>query len=233
MAEAVAKDPGYALAQSMHALLIAENVINGLSEHSDAELAEAHKAATLALRLAPRDPAVLGTSGCALAYCVDYRKALESLRHAVKAAPFDLGAWGYMGWPLAATGSKADIEELLKITERLILSAPSHPGVPYWQYHRSVALASTGDYAGAIDAIEACLAEQPEFAIGLMHYANVLGEAGRIEDAISAVSKALQANSALTVQRYAEIIGQLTDQKNVREQRLAGLRKAELLVTDN
>lgn len=66
-----------------------------------------------------------------------------------------------------------------------------------------------------------------------MHYANVLSEANRIEDAISAVSKALQANSALTVQRYAEIIGQLTDQKSVREQRLAGLRKAELLVTDN
>jgi TolB-like protein/tetratricopeptide (TPR) repeat protein len=229
VAEAATTDPEYAFAQSMHALLIAENVINGLSEDPLSDCDKAHSTAHRAIKLAPRDPAVLRTSGCALAYCGDYRDALQTLRHAVKAAPFDLGAWGYMGWPLAATEVKADLEELLEICAHLLESAPSHPGAPYWQYHRSVALTCAGDNQAALEPIEECLAAQPEFALGLLHYGNALGQLGRNADATAVVTKAVQVNSKLTPERYANIIELLTDQAGVRKQRLSGLKKAKLL----
>jgi TolB-like protein len=229
VADAAAKDPDYAFAHAMHALLIAENVINGLSNDQVADSAAAISAANKALKLAPTDPAVLRTSGCALAYCGDYTQALQILRRAVKAAPFDLGAWGYMGWPLAATGNSADIDELLDICKRLLETESSHPGTPYWQYHKSVALAGKGDWEAALEPLETCLATQPEFTHGLMHYANVLGELGRNNDAAAAVARAVDANSALTTESYAAIIEQLTDQVNVREQRTSGLRRAGLL----
>jgi DNA-binding winged helix-turn-helix (wHTH) protein/tetratricopeptide (TPR) repeat protein len=229
VADAADKDPDYAFAHAMNALLIAENVINGLSDDPAADSSAAHVAATRALKLAPTDPSVLRTSGCALAYCGDYTEALKILRRAVKAAPFDLGAWGYMGWPLMASGANADIDELLGICDRLLDTASSHPGAPYWEYHKSVALACKGEWEAALEPLETCLATQPEFTHGLLHYANVLGELGRNEDAKLAVEKSLDANDALTTECYARIIDQLTDQVNVREQRTCGLRKAGLL----
>jgi serine/threonine protein kinase/tetratricopeptide (TPR) repeat protein len=227
--EAIAKDPDYAFGAAMYALLIAENLINVLSENIQADTAAAKQAADKALQLAPNDPAILRTCGCALAYCGDYRNSLTTLRKAVETAPFDLGAWGYLGWPLTATGKDEDFQEIIEITERLLDNAPSHPGLPYWNYHRSVALECTGEAGKALEAIETCLKTQPGFALGQMHYASVLGQLDRYDDAAIAAADANKANAMLTPQSYREMLEHLSDQTGVHELRLAGLRKAGLL----
>ena len=229
LTEAITRDPDYALGQAMYALIIAEITINALSDDPAGDIAIARQSADKALKLAPNDPAVLRTCGCALAFCGDYRNSLKTLRHAVSIAPFDFGAWGYMGWPLAASGRKADLEELLDITKRLLETAPSHPGAPYWHYHRSVAQDCLADNESAIGSIESCLEEQPDFALGLMHYADLLGDLDRNEEAAAATDKATAANESLTPERYVTIVNQLTDQEIVRQQRLDGLHHAGLL----
>jgi DNA-binding winged helix-turn-helix (wHTH) protein/tetratricopeptide (TPR) repeat protein len=227
--EATTLDPGYAFAQAMHALVVAENVMNGLSGNPQADYAIAREAAQRALHLAPTDPAVLRASGCAMAYCGDYEASLETLRHATQSAPYDFGAWGYLGWPLAATGKTADIHELLGICARLLELAPRHPGVPYWHYHKSVALAASGDTAAALEAVKRSVFEQPEFALGLWQYANLLGELDRPKDAAKITRQATAINGRLDARRYADIINKLSDQQPVRDFRLDGLLKAGII----
>ena len=172
---------------------------------------------------------VLRTCGCAQAYCGDYSEAIATLRRTVAAAPFDLGAWGYLGWPLTATGRQEDLQETLSICARLLENAGSHPGAPYWQYHQSVAHLCLDETEQARAAIETCLAAQPEFAPGLIHYANVLGQLADDKGAANALDRALQQNPQLSTDRYRGIIELLTDQADVRSKRLAGLIKAGLL----
>ena len=63
----------------------------------------------------------------------------------VKLAPYDLGGWGYLCWPLVATGVAADLGEVHDIVKRLLATSPQHPGRVYWLFHRSVAFACADD----------------------------------------------------------------------------------------
>lgn len=227
--EAVDKDPDYAFAQAMYGLLLAENVINGISETQTKDITLAKAAIDKALKLAPGDPAVLRTCGCAQAYCGDYTHSIATLRRTLVAAPFDFGAWGYLGWPLTATGETKDLRETLQICDRLLANAPSHPGAPFWQYHQSVAQLCLNESEQAKITIENCLATQPQFAPGLVHYANILGQLNMVDEALATFEQATDANPHLSAQSYRQIIELLSDRDEVRELRLAGLRQAGLL----
>jgi len=167
--------------------------------------------------------------GCAQAYCGDAAQSLATLRRAVDAAPFDFGAWGYMGWPLTASGKPEHLQELLDICDRLLENAAGHPGSPYWHYHRSVALACQQKPEAAVQPIENYLALQPEFALGCLHYANVLGQLQKNDEAVEWVRKSVQANPKLTPKVYELIITRLSNNPTVQELRLSGLRAAGLL----
>ena len=51
------------------------------------------------------------------------RLRAELLRRAVKLGPYDLGTWGYFGWPLVATGRPEDRRELHEIVDRLLATS--------------------------------------------------------------------------------------------------------------
>jgi adenylate cyclase len=223
LAEAARKDPDYAIAHAMHGLVVAEHALNALSVDANSDRKEALEAVRRALALAPSDPAVLRCAGCAQTYCGDYAAGARTLRRALQLAPNDFGSWGYLCWPLSCSGRAEDLVELKSICDRLLDLAPSHPGAPYWHYHRAVAFAIAADYEAALAPIEACLASQPEFLLGLMHHANVLGLLGRDEDAAAAADRARAANEAMTVDRYVEIVEHLSDQPEVVARRTAGL----------
>jgi hypothetical protein len=144
-------------------------------------------------------------------------------------APYDLGAWGYLGWPLTATGKDTDLQEVVDICTRLLGSAAEHPGAPYWHYHLSVAQAGLDQPDEAIANIESCLDEQPGFALGLMHYANLLGTVGDKAGANKQAELAAVANGKLTPAGYAEIVANLTDNDEIVAARTAGLRSAGLI----
>jgi hypothetical protein len=89
---------------------------------------------------------------------------------------------------------------------------------------------------GAADDCERALAEaeeytseQPQFSLGSMHYANVLGRLGRRDDARAAVERSLQHNPLMTPLYYAELMTVLTDQPAVVDKRTSGLTSAGIL----
>jgi tetratricopeptide (TPR) repeat protein len=222
-------DANYAAAHAMLGSVISEKVINCVSVNPDMDRAKARELVERARSLEPRDSFVARMTGCVFAYCGDYDRAIRILRRAVKAFDHDLGAWGYMGWPLIASGRPEDLAELKTILARLMESAGNHPGAVYWRFHRSVARTAEDDYAGAIDDARLVIDEQPKFALGWMHYANVLGYLGEVDAAREAVDLCESSNPAMTPQAYASLMSSLTDQESVVQMRTGGLRAASLI----
>jgi adenylate cyclase len=227
---AVELDPRYAVAYAMLGQLTAEKTLNALST----DVAEDRRAAidtiARAEELAPRDPVVLRAAGCVHAYTGSYRRSLELLRRAAKLAPYDLGTWGYLGWPLVATGAARDLTELHEIVDRLLAtSSVQHPGRAYWLFHKSVAYSCEGECERALAPAEECTTELPRFSLGWMHYANALGQVGRKAHARTVLEQCLGHNPLMRATYYVELMGVLTDQPKVVESRTAGLYAAGLI----
>jgi TolB-like protein len=222
-------DPRNADARAALGLVIAEATLNGTSTDRAEDRRTAIVMVDQAETEAPNDPIVLRAAGCVHAYTGSYERSLVLLRRATKLAPFELGAWGYMGWPLVASGRAADLAELHSILVRMLSSSPRHPGRAYWLFHKSVALACEDRCEEARVHAEESAAEQPRFALGLMHYANVLGRLGEVDAARAAVQRCVAANGSMTPAFYAELMVVLTDQGSVIDARTSGLRASGLL----
>ena len=224
--QAVEKDENYAVGHAQLALATAEKTINAIGDDPEGDLAEALAAIEKAESLAPNDSVVLRSAGVVHAYIGDNAESIRLLKRATALAPYDLGAWGYFGWPLNATGIQEHRNELLEILDRLLAQGAQHPGRPYWLFHKSVALSIERKLEQALDCIKPALDEQPRFAIGWMHTANLhalMGNAGAAEES---VQKSLAINQAFTPAYYLRLIDRLTDDAAVARQRTKGLSEA-------
>jgi adenylate cyclase len=227
---AVELDPKYAVAYATLGLVTAEKTLNAVSADPEADRRAAMEAIARAERLAPRDPVVLRAAGCVHAYLGAYRRSLDLLRRAAKIAPSDLGTWGYLGWPLVATGQSADVAELHEIIDRLLAtSSTQHPGRSYWLFHKSVAYSCAGDCERALVHAEEYTVEQPRFSLGWMHHANVLGRLGRADAARAALERSVEHNPLMDARYYVGLMAVLTDQQSVIGSRTEGLYAAGLL----
>jgi adenylate cyclase len=227
---AVELDPKYAVAYAVLGNVTAEKTLNALSSDVAADRRAAIDNVARAEQLAPRDPVVLRAAGYVHACAGSYRRSIELLRRAVKLAPFDLGAWGYLGWPLVATGDPNDLKELHGIVDRLLAtSSAHHPGRAYWLFHKSVAFSCAGESERALAPAEECTTDLPRFSIGWMHYANVLGALGRRDAARTVLEQCLGHNPLMRPAYYVELMNVLTDQPAVVQSRTAGLYAAGLI----
>jgi TolB-like protein len=226
---AVELDPHYAVAYAALGQLMAEKTLSAISTDLAADRRTALDTIARAEQLAPRDPVVLRAAGCVHAYTGSYRRSLELLRRAVKLAPYDLGTWGYLGWPLVATGKAEDLHELHEIVDRLLATSAQHPGRNHWLFHKSVAYACAGECERALPPAEEYTIELPQFSLGWMHYANVLGRLGRTDAARNALEQCLGHNPLMRPAYYVELMGVLSDQPAVVESRTAGLYAAGLI----
>jgi adenylate cyclase len=227
---AVELDPKYAVAYATLGLVTAEKTLSAISSNAAADRRFAIEAINRAERLAPRDPVVLRAAGCVHAYTGAYRASLGLLRRAAKLAPYDLGTWGYFGWPLVATGEPQSLDELHGIIDRLLATAQQHPGRVYWLFHKSVAFVCANDCDRALALAEECTSEQAHFSLGWMNYANVLGRLGRNDAARRAVEQSLTINPLMKPDYYAALMAVLTDQPTVIERRTSGLYDAGILM---
>ena len=221
---AIEIDEDYAIAHAALAFVLAEQVLNGFSQSIATDRGEALASAERAMELAPVDPNVMKLCGATWAYFGEANKAIQALRGATELAPFDFGAWGYLGWPLVATGSAAHLEELQKIMARLISQGGSHPGAPYWLYHQSVAFSCQGDNDSAVNAGKKSVERNAAFPWGWMQYANALGATGADSEARAAAARASQISPSLTREHYCEMIRVMSANADVAESRLAGLQ---------
>ena len=218
---AIELDASYAVAHAVLASLLIERLINGAGSADDEPSAAA--AAANALALAPQDPVLLKMVSLVFTYCGDSRKAIACLRKAVKYAPFDFGAWGYMGWPLTSTGDPKDLEELGAILDRLLTLVPQHPGASFWHYHRSVAEACSGDFNRARESAETALELRAGFALGWLHYANVLGHLGAKAESTQALRRACDLNPAMTPKHFESLVKKIAVDDTVISRRIGGL----------
>jgi adenylate cyclase len=227
---AVELDPKYAVAYAVLGHVTAEKTLNALSSDVAADRRSAIDTVARAEQLAPRDPVVLRAAGCVYAYTGAYRHSLELIRRAVKLSPYDLGTWGYLGWPLVATGDPNDLKELHEIVDRLLaMSSAQHPGRAYWLFHKSVAFSCEGECERALAPVEECTSELPRFSNSWMHYVNVLGRLGRKDAARAVLEQSLGHNPLMRPAYYVELMGVLTDQPAVVQSRTSGFYAAGLI----
>jgi len=227
--KAIKLDAEYAAAHAALAFVLAEQTLNGMASDIDSSRTLAMHHSDLALALAPVDPFVLKMCGAAWAYFGAIDKSLDALRQAVRNAPFDFGAWGYLGWPLTATGKKDDLRELHEIMERIFHATPQHPGAAYWLYHRSVASSCEDKPDIALDFARQAVERNPAFPWGLLQYANALGCVGDPQAADKAASRSLESSPALTLPHYETMIRMMSSSDEVADLRLAGLYRSGIL----
>ena len=223
---AVELDPEYAAARAFLAVYLVQRVVNFISPNPVADVAEALAAASKAIDLAPRDPEVLQNVGLVYFNSGQYENAVPALKRAVKIAPFNLVAWGYLGLAHAWTGDDEDVEEGRKILDRLLHSAPDHPSVPYWHYFMSAALTRQRKFAEAAEAARQATEQQPYFYIARIAYANALGALGDTTRARVEIDRVLETNPSITPDSYVQSVYLLTRIDERAEPHLAGLRAA-------
>ncbi|MEE9141227.1 MAG: hypothetical protein V3U59_00800 [Gammaproteobacteria bacterium] len=226
---AIKLDPNYNAALATLGVVLGERFINGLSNTPADDRKIALDATECATTFAPGDPFVIKMSGCTWAYFGETEKSLSALRKAVRIAPFDFGAWGYLGWPLTATGKPRHLAELQRIVDRLLSSAPHHPGVPYWLYHKSVACTCEGIDTAAVEFARKSVDAQPNFVPAWMQYANALGYVGDREHAGRALDQARSISPAMTPEFFESLMNVMCENAEIIALRLGGLKKAGAL----
>lgn len=227
--QAIKLDAGYSVAHAELGFVLAEQVLNGFSENMNMGRKSALESADRAFALSPGDPFVLKMCGAIWGYFGKRNRSLSALRHAAEIAPFDFGIWGYMGWSLVQAGEQKELEELHEIMERMLQTAPRHPGAPYWLYHRSVAYTCDGTDALAVEYAQKSVELNPVFPWGWMQYANALGRTGAVDEARKAVCRSAEISPALTPNHYELMVRGMSASDAVATPRLAGLLEAEVL----
>lgn len=221
---AIELDPGYAAAHAALGSVLAELVLNGFSDDMDTDSSEAIDASRTALARAGEDPFVLKLGGMVASICGSPGSAIELLRSSVEIAPYDFGAWGYLGWPLTATNSAEDLLEVHRIMDQIIRTAPEHPGLGYWLYHKSAAYTCQGDLDAAREFAEKALKRHQALSWVWLSYANVLGRLGDLDEAQRAIGKAAQLNEWMTPAHFAGRIRTMAASDEVVQRRTAGLQ---------
>lgn len=227
--QAIDLDSDYAAAHAALASVLAEEVLNGLSVDIESDRSEAMQSANKAFAHSPLEPFVLKMCGSVWAYFGKTDASIDALRRAVSVAPFDFGAWGYLGWSLVETGAPEDLAELHKIMERISEATPHHPGVGYWLYHRSVAFTCEGRKELALEYAKKSIDCNPTFPWGWMHYANVLGLAGFDDKARRAKERCMEVSPALSPEHYQQMILGMSRKENFSGSRVNGLKSSGLL----
>ncbi len=231
LARAIELDPDYAAAHAMLGSLLGERLLNGCSDDIEADSVRARDAISTASRLAPQDSFVLKMGGMVWATLGEASRAIDALKAAVGLAPYDFGAWGYLGWPLTARGRDADLDELNTILDRVLKIAPGHPGAAYWLHHRAVALTCANDLAAALSYSERAVEQHATLSWGWLAHANILGRLDRCDEARQAYERCQQANPRLDGTYFAAQVSRMSEGADnpFAERRVAGLRAAGLL----
>jgi tetratricopeptide (TPR) repeat protein len=177
---AIAKDPSYGLA---HAHLAFSRVMLGGYGWAPVEiLTKAQTLATKAIMLSRDQPTGHRVLSFIQMYMRDYAGAEHSLRRAVELNPYDAESVDQMGYLLTLRGRPV---EALAWLDRAVRLDPIHP--PWYNYDRSLALYSVGDYLAAAAAIEpspalspwmqtrlaACYAQQGDMEKARLHAAKI------------------------------------------------------------
>src|ERR1019366_5648819 len=129
----------------------------------EADRAEGLVAADRAYELGPGDAEVLEIVGMVWLCTSQPEKAETALRRAVKVAPLNLVAWGYLAMTLGWGGNEREVAEAQQMLDDLIASTPDHPSLPYWHYFKAGASFLQENYELAAEHARKCVEMQPRY----------------------------------------------------------------------
>lgn len=177
--------------------------------------------------LAPNDTEVLENTGLVWCHCGLWEKAVQALRRAVEISPFNLVAWGYLGFVLGSGGQKTkNATEGDRILTKLITDTPEHPSVPYWYFFKATACTRLGHFEEAVTCAQKCAEMHPNFYIARYVLANALGHVGRYDEARAEMETVMAINPHITESLLKREWIVITRDEQMAETQIAGLRKA-------
>jgi serine/threonine protein kinase len=224
---AVELDPDYANAHAFLGLYLIEKVALLLSERPEEDRAEAQAAVDRAFALAPNDTEVLENAGLVWCHCGLWEQSVQALRRAVRVSPFNLVAWGYLGFVLGCGGQQTrNATEGDRILTKLITDTPEHPSVPYWYFFKSMACTRLGHFDEAVTCAFKCVEMHPNFYIARYVLANALGHVDRYDEARAEMATVLAINPNISEPLLDREFMVITRDRELANVFLAGLRKA-------
>lgn len=224
---AVELDPDYANAHAFLGLYLIEKVALLLSERPEEDRAEAQAAVDRAFALAPNDTEVLENAGLVWCHCGLWEQSVQALRRAVRISPFNLVAWGYLGFVLGCGGQQTKhATEGDRILTKLITDTPEHPSVPYWYFFKSMACTRLGHFDEAVTCAFKCVEMHPNFYIARYVLANALGHVDRYDEARAEMATVLAINPNISEPLLDREFMVITRDRELANVFLAGLRKA-------
>ncbi len=200
--QAITISPDYARAHAALAVLLTQQLIAGTSNDYDQCIIDARRHIEKAYRLAPSNIEVLENAGIAWLHLGEARRATLALRSAIKIAPLNLIARGYLALVLAASGGETGANEAIDILDQNFKTAPKHPSAPYWNYFRALAEQRLGNQEAAIEYAELSLAEQPGWLHNHLLIANSKCVLGDKQSAQSSLDSVCSVNPYLTADFY-------------------------------
>jgi TolB-like protein/Flp pilus assembly protein TadD len=224
---AVELDPDYANAHAFLGLYLIEKVALMLSEKPEEDRKEAQAAVDRAVELAPDDTEVLENAGLVWCHCAMWEQAVQALRRAVRISPFNLVAWGYLGFVLGSGGHQVkNAEEGDRILAKLIADTPEHPSVPYWYFFKSTACTRLGHFEEAVTCAFKCVELHPHFYVARYVLANALGHVGRHDEARAEMATVLAINPNVSEPLITREWVVICRDREMAEAQIEGLRKA-------
>jgi serine/threonine protein kinase/Flp pilus assembly protein TadD len=224
---AVELDPDYANAHAFLGLYLIEKVALMLSENPEQDRSEAQAAVDRAFELAPNDTEVLENTGLVWCHCGLWEQAVQALRRAVQISPFNLVAWGYLGFVLGAGGTQTkQATEGDRILTKLLADTPEHPSAPYWYFFKATACTNRGHFEEAVDCAFKCVEMHPHFYIARYVLANALGHVGRYEEARAEMATVVAINPNVTEPLIVREWAVINRNPEMAEAQIAGLRKS-------
>jgi non-specific serine/threonine protein kinase len=199
-------DANYAAASAYLAMYLMQMIGYGVVEDPKATAETAMAAAEKATTLAPNDPEVLGCCSVAWLQSWQYEKAVQCARRAVKIAPFDLVAWGYLALALVCGGGAADVEESDRILAKILADAPDHPSAPYWFQFRTAAMLRQQKFAEAIEYGRRAVELQPAYVSSQVLLAEAYCRSGQTAEARGVLETVQRFIPNFTVASYQKVI---------------------------
>jgi TolB-like protein/Flp pilus assembly protein TadD len=199
-------DPDYAAASAYLAMYLMQMIGYGVVEDPKATGETAMAAAERACAMAPNDPEVLGCCSVAWLQSWQYEKAVQCARRAVKTAPFDLVAWGYLALALVCGGGPAEVLEADRILVKILADAPDHPSAPYWYQFRTAAMLRQQRFAEAIENGRRAVEMQPAYVSSQVLLAEAYCRTGQTDEARRVLETVQRFIPNFTVASYQKVI---------------------------
>lgn len=202
--EAIALDPGFALAHAYLSLLLAVSHMFQLSQESPPLDEQAVVEGEKAIGLDSRDSSVLGYVGCALCDIGHTSRALELLNQAVEYDPSNAQAWAALGVALIRTRK---IRQGVESLRHGIAISPLDTRLAFWGTILANALFRLGETQQALEEAQLACRRHDRFSNSRVVLAIILLKENRMQEAIAAIDEAKRLSPDLCADNVKGLIG--------------------------